>query len=111
MSFSGIWIGIFVDLVLENVFGFLDQCESCVGIYRPLCWLEHLLLHHETGVDPLGILVYVVPRLAATEYFTHEYFLSAFLIENLAKIRYNGKNLYMVMRSAAIILEYIGIKE
>ncbi|KAF3455127.1 hypothetical protein FNV43_RR05575 [Rhamnella rubrinervis] len=62
---------------------------------RPLCWLEHLSLHNETGLDPPGIRVRAVPGLVAADYFAPGYFVWAILIENLAKIGYEGKNLYM----------------
>ncbi|XP_021889773.1 putative phospholipid:diacylglycerol acyltransferase 2 isoform X2 [Carica papaya] len=62
---------------------------------RPLCWLEHLSLHNETGLDPPGIRVRAVPGLVAADYFAPGYFVWAVLIENLAKIGYEGKNLHM----------------
>lgn len=62
---------------------------------RPFCWLEHLSLHNETGLDPPGIRVRAVPGLVAADYFAPGYFVWAVLIENLAKIGYEGKNLYM----------------
>ncbi|KAK6776460.1 hypothetical protein RDI58_027461 [Solanum bulbocastanum] len=36
---------------------------------RPLCWLEHLSLDNETGLDPPGIRVRAVPGLVAADYF------------------------------------------
>ncbi|CAA7025636.1 unnamed protein product [Microthlaspi erraticum] len=60
---------------------------------RPLCWLEHLSLDNETGLDPSGIRVRAVRGLVAAENFTP--FAWATLIENLAKIGYEGKNLHM----------------
>lgn len=62
---------------------------------RPLCWLEHLSLDSETGLDPPGIRVRPVPGLVAADYFAPGYFVWAVLIENLAKIGYEGKNMYM----------------
>ncbi|KAA8544179.1 hypothetical protein F0562_022185 [Nyssa sinensis] len=62
---------------------------------RPLCWLEHLSLHNETGLDPPGIRVRAVPGLVAADYFAPGYFVWAVLIENLARIGYEGKNMYM----------------
>ncbi|XP_010541303.1 PREDICTED: putative phospholipid:diacylglycerol acyltransferase 2 isoform X1 [Tarenaya hassleriana] len=62
---------------------------------RPLCWLEHLSLDGETGLDPPGIRVRAVPGLVAADYFAPGYFVWAVLIENLAKIGYEGKNLHM----------------
>ncbi|XP_059430182.1 putative phospholipid:diacylglycerol acyltransferase 2 isoform X3 [Corylus avellana] len=60
-----------------------------------MCWLEHLSLHNETGLDPPGIRVRAVPGLVAADYFAPGYFVWAVLIENLAKIGYEGKNLHM----------------
>ncbi|KAF2321705.1 hypothetical protein GH714_001646 [Hevea brasiliensis] len=62
---------------------------------RPLCWLDHLILHNETGLDPPGVRVRAVPGLAAADYFASGYIVWAVLIENLAKIGYEGKNLFM----------------
>nr|GMD67261.1 putative phospholipid:diacylglycerol acyltransferase 2 [Ipomoea batatas] len=62
---------------------------------RPLCWLEHLSLDNETGLDPPGIRVRAVPGLVAADYFAPGYFVWAVLIENLARIGYEQKNMYM----------------
>lgn len=64
-------------------------------VCRPLCWLEHMSLDNETGLDPPGIRVRAVPGLAAADYFAPGYFGWAVLIENLAKIGYEEKNLHM----------------
>ncbi|KAF7823299.1 putative phospholipid:diacylglycerol acyltransferase 2 [Senna tora] len=56
---------------------------------RPLCWLEHLSLHNETGLDPPGIRVRAVPGLLSGSFAWN------ILIENLARIGYEGKNLHM----------------
>lgn len=69
---------------------------SGIGFHcRPLCWLEHLSLNHETGLDPPGIRVRAVPGLVSADYFAPGYFVWAVLIENLAKVGYEGKNLHM----------------
>ncbi|EPS73844.1 hypothetical protein M569_00907, partial [Genlisea aurea] len=62
---------------------------------RPMCWLEHLSLDNETGFDPPGIRVRAVPGLVAADYFAPGYFVWAILIENLARLGYEGKNMYM----------------
>ncbi|XP_027106777.2 putative phospholipid:diacylglycerol acyltransferase 2 [Coffea arabica] len=62
---------------------------------RPLCLLEHLSLDNETGLDPPGIRVRAVAGLVAADYFAPGYFVWANLIENLAKIGYEGKNMFM----------------
>ena len=63
--------------------------------FRPLCLLEHLSLDNETGLDPPGIRVRAVAGLVAADYFAPGYFVWANLIENLAKIGYEGKNMFM----------------
>lgn len=65
------------------------------NLIRPLCWLEHLSLDNETGLDPPGIRVRAVTGLVAADYFAPGYFVWAILIENLAKIGYEQKNMYM----------------
>ncbi|KAM7257015.1 hypothetical protein ACFE04_012756 [Oxalis oulophora] len=62
---------------------------------RPLCWLEHISLDNETGLDPPGIRVRPIPGLVAADYFAPGYFVWAVLIENLAKIGYESKNMHM----------------
>ncbi|KAH6833239.1 Lecithin:cholesterol acyltransferase family protein [Perilla frutescens var. hirtella] len=62
---------------------------------RPMCWLEHLSLDNETGLDPPGIRVRAVSGLVAADYFAPGYFVWANLIENLARIGYEEKNMYM----------------
>lgn len=69
-------------------------CDFCLQV-RPLCWLEHLSLDNETGLDPPGIRVRAVPGLVAADYFAPGYFVWAVLIENLARMGYEGKNMHM----------------
>ncbi|XP_058108548.1 phospholipid:diacylglycerol acyltransferase 1 isoform X2 [Magnolia sinica] len=62
---------------------------------RPLCWVEHLSLDNETGLDPSGIRVRPVTGLVAADYFAPGYFVWAVLIANLARIGYEEKTMYM----------------
>ncbi|KAL9672428.1 hypothetical protein QQ045_028678 [Rhodiola kirilowii] len=62
---------------------------------RPLCWVEHICLDNETGLDPVGIRVRPVSGLVAADYFAPGYFVWAVLIANLARIGYEEKNMYM----------------
>ncbi|KZV42615.1 phospholipid:diacylglycerol acyltransferase 2 [Dorcoceras hygrometricum] len=62
---------------------------------RPMCWLEHLSLNNETGLDPPGIRVRAVPGLVEADYFAPGYFVWANLIQNFARIGYEEKNMYM----------------
>ncbi|XVF25191.1 hypothetical protein REPUB_Repub13aG0192100 [Reevesia pubescens] len=62
---------------------------------RPLCWVEHMSLDNETGLDPCGIRVRAVSGLVAADYFAPGYFVWAVLIANLARIGYEEKTMYM----------------
>ncbi|KAJ8443826.1 hypothetical protein Cgig2_010290 [Carnegiea gigantea] len=62
---------------------------------RPLCWVEHMSLDNETGLDPSGIRVRPVSGLVAADYFAPGYFVWAVLIANLARIGYEEKSMYM----------------
>ncbi|KAF2304068.1 hypothetical protein GH714_026835 [Hevea brasiliensis] len=62
---------------------------------RPLCWVEHMSLDNETGLDPPGIRVRPVSGLVAADYFAPGYFVWAVLIANLARIGYEEKTMYM----------------
>ncbi|XP_071742409.1 phospholipid:diacylglycerol acyltransferase 1-like [Rutidosis leptorrhynchoides] len=62
---------------------------------RPLCWIEHMSLDNETGMDPPGVRVRPVSGLVAADYFAAGYFVWAVLIANLARIGYEEKNMYM----------------
>ncbi|KAL5169796.1 putative phospholipid:diacylglycerol acyltransferase 2 [Glycine soja] len=95
-----------VVLVPGIVIGGLELWEgrSCAeGLFRKRLWVivlfksskEHLSLHDETGLDPPGIRVRAVPGLVAADNFASGYLLWADLIENLARIGYEGRNLFM----------------
>ncbi|KAF4398183.1 hypothetical protein G4B88_019904 [Cannabis sativa] len=62
---------------------------------RPFCWMEHMSLDNETGLDPSGIRVRPVTGLVAADYFAPGYFVWAVLIANLARVGYEEKNMYM----------------
>lgn len=63
--------------------------------YRPLCWVEHMSLDNETGLDPPGVRVRPVSGLVAADYFAPGYFVWAVLIANFARIGYEEKTMYM----------------
>lgn len=67
----------------------------CWACRRPLCWVEHISLDNETGLDPPGIRIRPVTGLVAADYFAPGYFVWAVLIANLARIGYEEKNMYM----------------
>ncbi|KAK1288850.1 Phospholipid:diacylglycerol acyltransferase 1 [Acorus calamus] len=62
---------------------------------RPSCWVEHMSLDNETGLDPSNIRIRPVTGLVAADYFAPGYFVWAVLIANLARIGYEEKTMYM----------------
>ncbi|KAI0494513.1 hypothetical protein KFK09_024651 [Dendrobium nobile] len=62
---------------------------------RPLCWVEHMSLDNESGLDPPGVRIRPVTGLVAADYFAPGYFVWAVLIANLARIGYEEKTMYM----------------
>ncbi|KAL3699140.1 hypothetical protein R1sor_017162 [Riccia sorocarpa] len=62
---------------------------------RPYCWMEHMSLDNETGLDLPSMRVRAVSGLVAADYFAPGYFVWAVLIENLARIGYEERNMYM----------------
>ncbi|XP_073310340.1 phospholipid:diacylglycerol acyltransferase 1-like isoform X1 [Primulina huaijiensis] len=62
---------------------------------RPLCWMDHMSLDNETGLDPPGVRIRAVNGLVAADYFAPGYFVWAVLIANLAQIGYEEKTMYM----------------
>ena len=54
-----------------------------------------MALDNITGLDPEGLKVRPVSGLVAADYFIGGFFVWAILIQNLAKIGYEEKNLHM----------------
>lgn len=81
---------------MQNWEAFIDAW-FWYGVFdcRPLCWVEHMSLDNETGLDPPGIRVRPVTGLVAADYFAPGYFVWAVLIANLAQIGYEEKTMYM----------------
>lgn len=62
---------------------------------RPFCWMEHIMLDNETGLDPPGIRMRAVSGLVAADYFMPGYFVWAVIIEQLARLGYDEKTMHM----------------
>ncbi|RYR68292.1 hypothetical protein Ahy_A03g014784 [Arachis hypogaea] len=69
--------------------------KQCKKYFWPLCYLEHLSLHNETGMDPPVIRERAVPGHVAADNFALVYSFWSVLIQKLAKVGYEGKNVYM----------------
>ncbi|KAK9280828.1 hypothetical protein L1049_003717 [Liquidambar formosana] len=78
---------------------------------RPLCWVEHMSLDNETGMDPPGIRVRPVTGLVAADYFAPGYFVWAVLIANLAHIGYEEKTMYMAAYDWRISFENTEVRD
>ncbi|CAI9778374.1 unnamed protein product [Fraxinus pennsylvanica] len=61
---------------------------------RPMCWLEHLSLDDEMTMRR-GSIHQALGFMLFQDYFAPGYFVWAILIENLARMGYEGKNMYM----------------
>jgi hypothetical protein len=57
------------------------------------CWLEHLALDPDTGLDPPGIKLRAVTGLSGLDYFVQGYAVWARLIQALADLGYDSNNL------------------
>ncbi|GFS43832.1 phospholipid:diacylglycerol acyltransferase [Actinidia rufa] len=88
---SGLLFGAHKVMLRKSLWG-----DAFVVVYkRPLCWVEHMSLDNETGLDPSGVRIRPVSGLVAADYFAPGYFVWAVLIANLARIGYEEKNMYM----------------
>ncbi|GAA0169092.1 acyltransferase [Lithospermum erythrorhizon] len=83
-------------LLRKRLWGvYFGQLYKSFCFYLPWCWLDHLSLDNETGMDPSGIRIRPVSGLVAADYFAPGYFVWAVLITNLARIGYEDKNMHM----------------
>ncbi|EEB08035.1 phospholipid-diacylglycerol acyltransferase Plh1 [Schizosaccharomyces japonicus yFS275] len=57
------------------------------------CWLEHLMLDKETGLDPPGIKLRAAQGFEAADFFITGYWIWSKIIENLAAIGYEPNNM------------------
>ncbi|ELR23917.1 Lecithin:cholesterol acyltransferase [Acanthamoeba castellanii str. Neff] len=59
------------------------------------CWLDHVMLDKETGLDPEGIKLRAATGLEAADYLFPGYWVWGKLIQNFADIGYDSNNLFM----------------
>lgn len=57
------------------------------------CWLKHMALDPETGLDPQGINLRAATGLEAVDYFVPGYAVWAKMVQALADIGYDSNNL------------------
>lgn len=67
------------------------------------CWLEHLALDPDTGLDPPGIKLRAVTGLSGLDYFVQGYAVWARLIQALADLGYDSNNLVWLLNSHTLI--------
>ncbi|XP_057838501.1 phospholipid:diacylglycerol acyltransferase 1 isoform X2 [Cryptomeria japonica] len=63
------------------------------------------------GLDPSGIRVRPVSELVAADYFALGYFVWALLIENLAHIGYEGKNMHMAAYDWRLSFQHTEVRD
>lgn len=61
----------------------------------PSCWLEHITLDPETGMDPDSIRVRAAEGFEAEDYFFGSYWVFGKIIENLAVVGYDSSTMTM----------------
>ena len=58
------------------------------------CWLQHLALDPDTGLDPDGVKLRPASGLAAADYIVADFWVLAPLIQNLADVGYDERTMY-----------------
>ncbi|CCI48371.1 unnamed protein product [Albugo candida] len=74
------------------------------------CWLEHIMLNRNSGLDPSGVKLRPAAGLEAADYVIGGYWVSGKIIENLADIGYDTNSMFMASfdwRLAPFLLENI----
>lgn len=59
-----------------------------------VCWLKHIMLDPETGLDPPGIKLRAAQGFEAADFFVTGYWIWNKVLENLAVIGYGPNNMY-----------------
>ncbi|PRT56501.1 Phospholipid:diacylglycerol acyltransferase [Wickerhamiella sorbophila] len=57
------------------------------------CWLQHLMLDNETGLDPPGIRLRAAQGMEAADFFMSGFWLWSKIIENLSALGYDTNNM------------------
>eukprot|EP00823_Brevimastigomonas_motovehiculus_P005539 TRINITY_DN4115_c0_g1_i1.p1 TRINITY_DN4115_c0_g1~~TRINITY_DN4115_c0_g1_i1.p1 ORF type:complete len:753 (-),score=112.51 TRINITY_DN4115_c0_g1_i1:81-2339(-) len=77
----------------ERIWGSYLMFQSM--LFDTQCWLRHVELDPETGLDPPGIKLRPAVGLEAADYFVGSYFVWSKIIESLADIGYDPNNMFM----------------
>ncbi|KAJ3056537.1 hypothetical protein HK097_006170 [Rhizophlyctis rosea] len=59
------------------------------------CWMQHMMLSPETGMDPPGVKLRAAQGLDAADYLFPGYWVWARMISNLAAIGYDSNNMHL----------------
>ncbi|KAJ1978787.1 phospholipid:diacylglycerol acyltransferase [Dimargaris verticillata] len=59
------------------------------------CWVDHMRLDMDTGLDPPGIKLRAAQGLDAADYFVSGYWVWGKIIENLAVLGYDNNNMHL----------------
>lgn len=59
-----------------------------------VCWLKHIMLDPETGLDPPGVRLRAAQGFEAADFFVTGYWIWNKVLENLAVIGYGPNNMY-----------------
>ncbi|KAI8846671.1 Lecithin:cholesterol acyltransferase-domain-containing protein [Chytridium lagenaria] len=77
----------------KRMWGTLNQVRAV--FLDKECWMEHMMLDPETGVDPIGVKLRAAQGLDAADYLFPGYWVMAKIISNLAAIGYDNNNMHL----------------
>ena len=77
----------------QRLWGTMSMIQSIMLNTR--CWLKHMSLSPETGLDPPGIKVRAAQGFEAADYVVGGYWVWSKMIENLADIGYDPLSMHM----------------
>ncbi|OUM67458.1 hypothetical protein PIROE2DRAFT_40017 [Piromyces sp. E2] len=83
--------GLEVSIVRKRMWGTLNMPKAILLDRK--CWLEHMMLDPETGLDPPGYKLRASPGLTSADYLFPGYWVWGKVITNLGTIGYDSNNI------------------
>ena len=81
------------DYFRQRLWGTLNMFRLLVTDKK--CWIKHLSLDAQTGLDPEGIKIRAALGLEAADFLLPGFWVWGKMIENLAQVGYDSNNLYL----------------
>eukprot|EP01129_Flabellula_baltica_P010969 TRINITY_DN4711_c0_g1_i2.p1 TRINITY_DN4711_c0_g1~~TRINITY_DN4711_c0_g1_i2.p1 ORF type:complete len:598 (-),score=128.54 TRINITY_DN4711_c0_g1_i2:237-2030(-) len=87
----------------QRMWGTLTMMESMLR--SPECWMKHMSLDPNTGLDPEGVKIRPAVGLEAADYLFPGYWVWGKLIQNLGYLGYDTNDIYMASYDWRLALE------